>query len=139
MKKLPLVLAMCATLVMLFASGALAQQEGSRAVQGSEGGNAEGGGLGQPQVVTSDEIDDDGAGGGGASGGSGMSASASASSSASASTSASASASASSTATASASASALAQTGGPGSVMVLAPLALLVGSGLLAFRVVRRS
>jgi hypothetical protein len=49
-------------------------------------------------------------------------------------------ASANSTATASASASAspLPGTGGPVTLTALAPLALLVGSGLLAFRVVRR-
>ena len=37
-----------------------------------------------------------------------------------------------------ASASALPETGGPGSVMALVPLVLLMGAGLLAFGVVRR-
>ena len=38
-----------------------------------------------------------------------------------------------------ASASPLPETGGPASVMALVPLALLVGGGLLALRIVRRS
>jgi len=53
-----------------------------------------------------------------------------------------ASSSATSTASASATASAsstLPDTGGPVSLIALAPLALLVGSGILAFRIVRRS
>jgi hypothetical protein len=72
-----------------------------------------------------------------------MSASATASSSATASASASASASAtaSPTATATSSASALVETGGAFSLTLLAPLALLVtvGTGVLAFRLMRRS
>jgi hypothetical protein len=72
-----------------------------------------------------------------------MSASATASSTATASASASASASAtaSPTATATSSASALVDTGGAISLTLLAPLALLVtvGTGVLAFRVMRRS
>ena len=59
--------------------------------------------------------------------------------SASATASATASASATATASASSSASALAETGGAFSLTPLAPLALLVGAGLLAFRVIRRS
>ncbi len=39
----------------------------------------------------------------------------------------------------SASASTLPETGGPVSLMALAPLVLLAGSGILAFRVIRRS
>jgi hypothetical protein len=46
---------------------------------------------------------------------------------------------ASSTASASAAASSLPETGGPVSVMALVPLALLLGTGLLALRLVRRS
>ncbi len=46
---------------------------------------------------------------------------------------------ASPTASASASASSLPETGGPVSVMALASMALLVGSGILAFGVMRRS
>jgi hypothetical protein len=45
----------------------------------------------------------------------------------------------SATASASASASALPVTGGPVSLIALAPLALLVGSSILVFRVIRRS
>ncbi len=59
--------------------------------------------------------------------------------SATASASASASASATASASASGSASALAQTGGAFPLTPLAPLALLVGTGLLAFGVIRRS
>ncbi len=58
---------------------------------------------------------------------------------ASATASASASATATATASAGSSASALAETGGAFSLTPLAPLALLVGTGLLAFRVIRRS
>ena len=68
----------------------------------------------------------------------GASASGSASGSPSASASPTASASASASATASASASPLPETGGPVSLIALAPLALLVGSGILAFRLARR-
>ena len=53
--------------------------------------------------------------------------------------SASASPAASASASASASVSALPETGGPVSVLALVPLVLLVGTGVLAFRVVRRS
>jgi hypothetical protein len=59
--------------------------------------------------------------------------------SASASVSASVSASASATARACSGASALADTGGAFPLTPLAPLALLVGAGLLAFRIIRRS
>jgi hypothetical protein len=59
--------------------------------------------------------------------------------SAAATASATASATANATASASSSASALAETGGAFSLTPLAPLALLVGTGLLAFRVIRRS
>jgi hypothetical protein len=58
--------------------------------------------------------------------------------SATASATASASATATATASASSSASALAETGGAFTLTPLAPLALLVGAGLLAFRVMRR-
>ena len=58
--------------------------------------------------------------------------------SAAATASASTSATATATASASSSASALAETGGAFSLTPLAPLALLVGTGLLAFRVIRR-
>ena len=64
--------------------------------------------------------------------------SASGSATASATASASPTASASATATAAASASPLPKTGGPVSLIALAPLALLVGSGILAFRLARR-
>lgn len=43
------------------------------------------------------------------------------------------------TPSATASASPLPETGGPVSVMALAPLALLVGTGIMAFRIMRRS
>ncbi len=59
--------------------------------------------------------------------------------SATASATASETATASATASASSSASALAETGGAFSLTPLAPLALLVGASLLAFRVIRRS
>lgn len=62
-----------------------------------------------------------------------------ASATATSSTTASATATPSATASASSSASALAETGGAFSLTPLAPLALLVGTGLLAFRVIRRS
>jgi hypothetical protein len=52
---------------------------------------------------------------------------------------ASVSASASATARASSGASALADTGGAFPLTPLAPLALLVGAGVLAFRIIRRS
>ncbi len=51
----------------------------------------------------------------------------------------SASPSASSSASASASASVLPETGGPVSVMALVPLALLVGTGILTLRIMRRN
>jgi hypothetical protein len=59
--------------------------------------------------------------------------------SAAATASASTSATANTTASASSSASALAETGGAFALTPLAPLALLVGTGLLAFGVIRRS
>jgi cytoskeletal protein RodZ len=64
--------------------------------------------------------------------------SATATATASPSTTPSASPTATATATATASASALPATGGPVSLMALAPLALLAGGGLLALRIVRR-
>ena len=66
-------------------------------------------------------------------------ASASAMPSAMSSATATATATASASASASSSASALAETGGSFSLTPLAPLALLVGASLLAFRVIRRS
>ncbi len=131
MRKALLLMGLSMLGVLLFASVALAQQGdgGGRALTGEDAGNAEAGGLGQPRVVSGSELDDDDGGG--------SSASASTSASASASSSASASASASGSATAAV--SPLPDSGGPVSLTVLAPLALLVGSGLLAFRVIRRS
>ena len=116
MKKLPLVLAVCAAISMTFASAALAQ-EGQPYVPPGAVGQEEAGGVPQPVVVTSDEIN-----GGG---------------SASASASATASARASASAAATASGSPLPYTGGPS---LGAPVALvLVGSVFGALYLLRRS